>query len=112
MEFGPFSIIGERKRSDTVELDQDYEVDSDGNVVVYDETHSNELFDIEFQCDEDTAWNIKKFLLNGMRMRMRTFSITDDFGTTYLVRYWNNSFKKDFVAPDLWKIRVTLRREN
>lgn len=113
MQLGPFDIpSGERSHSTEDSTDQDFNIDGDGNAIIYDSTYDNKIIKVSFRCDEDLAWNVRDFLVNGMRYRMRTFTFVDDFGVSHLVRYWEKTFSKTFVAPDLWEVNLVLRKEN
>lgn len=113
MKLGPYTILGARYPYIEEHLTkQTYAEDGEGGVAVFESTWDAQYFRVKFKVSgRGNANDIRGFLRNGIRYRAKTFTYVDDYGNTYLVRYWDKRVRMAQVAPGVYEFDVTMRRE-
>jgi hypothetical protein len=59
----------------------------------------------------DNGMNISNYLKYGVRFKAIPFTVQDDYGTTWLVRFWDRRVKRRHLGGDLVELDLLFRIE-
>lgn len=113
MKIGPFIIPRgtEIPYELSAESPQRVNIAADGTVVVSPVGWSTKFFKLKFTATHQLAENVLTYVENGVRLSATPFVYIDDYGKTWMVRYWGDSMKIKCIASDLYECTIVLRKE-
>ena len=112
MTIGPYTITTGNliPYSENVATNQIRQEAADYSTVIVDRPQVRFLKG-KFKVPRAEADDIERFLTWGVRFAATAFTVVDDFGTSWSVRYWDRVCKKKFVAADVVLMELTFRVE-
>lgn len=90
---------------------QGYDVDGDGGVVVHDYPYDEFFIRAVVKCSVQEAATLEGYLRHGVRYRAVPLEIRDGFGTTRLVRFWDNEVHRKHLGADRVELDLLFRVE-
>lgn len=110
---GPYTLekgalLPYEERSST---EQGHSVDGDGGVIVHEYPYDEFYIRAVVKCSVTEANTIEGYLRNGVRYKAIPFQIEDGFGTTRLVRFWDDRVIKKHLGADRVELDLLFREE-
>lgn len=91
--------------------DQESDTDGDGGIVVHERPWDVKFIRAVCRCTTDEARVIEGYLRHGVRYKAIPFEIVDGFGTTRLVRFWDDKVIKKHLGNDRVELDLLFREE-
>ena len=99
----PYSAKGSTKQKTSI--------DGDGGVVAHEVPFGEIFFRAVIHCSHEEGRVIAGYLRNGVRYSAVPFTFVDGFGTSRLVRFWDNDVNENYISGTEVELDLLFREE-